>query len=370
MQLPFITGESFVPLPHGNGQYVAALQNRKGELDALATASAETWSRLAPLIHIVGPKNPKDQLRIATVRGWIKRVAAAVGDHPCFLDILRLNPTYPTAMTGGQQRPVLACLFEAARNRGVQFVPVLPVDHKQAHADLVCAATLVDGRGVALRYAVLGTVPPAGRSPATLVADALRTLDREPADADLLLDLGWLSPEIDVDAGDLVKLMGEMISIGAWRSVVLMGTSMPATLSCVREGEIGLLPRREWQLWKEIRRAGCKRVPTYGDYAIQHPKPPHDPGGPGMRANIRYTVDHETVVARGVGAVMLEGNEQYRELCRKLVSRTDFTGPSYSWGDKVIHDCAVGLMAPGAQGLWRGAGTSHHLRFVTQQLAS
>ena len=71
-------------------------------------------------------------------------------------------------------------------------------------------------------------------------------------------------------------------------------------------------------------------MPSFGDYAIQHPRPPHDGGGPGMRATIRYTANGETLVARGQGSIIQEGNAQYRLLCQQLVVRSEFAGRVYS----------------------------------------
>jgi hypothetical protein len=88
-----------------------------------------------------------------------------------------------------------------------------------------------------------------------------------------------------------------------------------------------------------------------------------------MRANIRYTVEQLTLVARGHGPVVQAGREQYRELCRMLIEREEFAGREFSLGDAIIEDCATGLCEPGAQALWRGAGTSHHLRQATDQVS-
>jgi hypothetical protein len=109
-------------------------------------------------------------------------------------------------------------------------------------------------------------------------------------------------------------------------------------------------------------------MPAFGDYAVQHPHPPHDGGGNNGRANIRYTVDREILVARGVGPATQQGPEQYRELCQQLVGRPEFAGRSYSWGDATIEDCADELIESGSRNAWRGAGTSHHIQVVTDEL--
>jgi hypothetical protein len=186
--------------------------------------------------------------------------------------------------------------------------------------------------------------------------------------ADLLLDLDFLDADVDIDTTMLADSITEMIAVGDWRSVVLLGTSIPKTLGCIKEGTVGSLPRREWEIWNQLADLDLPRLPAFGDYAVQHPHPPHDGGGPGMRANIRYTTKDSTLIARGKGSLIQEGSHQYRELCQQLVALPEFSGRAYTWGDAVIDGCADGSVEPGWQNQWRGAGTSHHLRYVTDQL--
>jgi hypothetical protein len=135
----------------------------------------------------------------------------------------------------------------------------------------------------------------------------------------------------------------------------------------IKENSIGEIPRTELEIWRGLREAGLSRPIAFGDYAVQHPHPPADKGGPGMRADIRYTVADRVIVPRGQ-AILTEGSGQYQELCRLLVAEPEFEGRGFSAGDRVFYDCARGLIRPGAQNMWRGAGTSHHIRFVIRQL--
>jgi hypothetical protein len=370
MQLRLLKAEAFNPLPLGAGHYVAALQTKSGERSALAEAAPETWSRMTPLIQVLGPKMPKGPLQAPTVRGWAKEVASVVEDRPCFLDILRLQPAQPTVTAARQQQqPLLSCLYQAARKRGLRFVPVFPVgDSRLSYVDLVRDAAAEDGRGVALRWRALEVMLPPGMSPAELLSRALAALEADLTNADLLVDLGYLSPDVDLVPEAIAGFVNAAAGMGPWRNIVLLGTSMPSTLGCIPEGEVGVLPRREWDLWSTLSELKLKRLPSYGDYAIQHPKPPQDGGGPGRRANIRYTTRHATLIARGRGSITQEGKRQYMELCRQLTKREEFAGADSSWGDRTIQACADGMIPPGAQDLWRGVGTSHHLRLVTDQL--
>jgi hypothetical protein len=368
VQLPLLDAEALRPLPIGTDHYVAVLQNRAGELRALATADDAVWERMTPLLQFVGPRAGKRQLTASATAGWAKRAAHVLGQHPCYIDTLRLNAA-ATLQTPEGRRPVLRYLHDQARLRRMRFVPVVGVGQASETVErIVGDAVAADGHGVALRYRLLEVLPPSGTSVASFLEAQLGRVHAQPETADLLLDLQFIDEDRDITPEDLAELIERSTALGPWRSIVLVGTSIPKTLGVVPEGTVGSLPRREWSLWRDLGRLELRRPPAFGDYAIQHPHPPVDGGGNQMRANVRYTIDEATVVARGRGPVTEEGNEQYRRLCEQITSLQDFAGRDYSWGDETIEDCADGAVPPGSQNQWRGAGTSHHLRHVIDEM--
>lgn len=370
IQIPLLRPDPLAPLPVDTRHYVAALQSQPGERDALQNASPDIWERMTPLLHFVGPKTRSEPFQTQAVRGWVTRLAIAVGAHPIYLDVMRLGPTFPVSTRDGEVA-VLEYIYEASRSHGLRFMPVVWVgESTDDHRRIVGDAVLRDGHGVALRYRMRTCIPPLGTGVGDHVSAELTALGRDASEADLLVDLEYIDPDDELDPDAMAASLKQMLTVGPWRSVVILGTSIPTMMSCVDEGTVGSLPRREWELWSQLQQCDLDRMPTFGDYAIQNPHPPHDGGGPGMRANIRYTTNRETLVARGHGPFYEEGNEQYRGLCQQLVARTEFAGRAFSWGDGVIDDCAQGAVEPGAQRVWRGAGTSHHLRAVSQQLAT
>lgn len=367
--------EQFHPVPVGTGHYVAALQNKAGELNALRHASAETWAHLTPVIEVVGPRHPgTEPFTRQRVHGWVKRMAEVVGARPCFLDVLRLSANHPTATSEGS-RAVLSVIHAMARKRGVPFVPVLRLGDAKATVNQIADTAACDGRGVALRVALLGTVSADGRSTGTQVKEALDAVAVEASGTDLLMDLRYISEDTEIDVEYLAPMIDELVAIGSWRSVVLLGTTMPRSLGggVVEAGTVGRLPRQEWLLWSALRRSQVSRMPTYGDYAVQHPDPPMDVTEGqlplGMRGSLRYTHDTVTVIPRAKAPRHEEGREQYRQLCRVLVAQPEFLSREFTWGDQQIADCAKDTCEPGWEEHWRGAGTSHHLRFVVDQLA-
>jgi hypothetical protein len=353
----------FEPMPYGRLQYVPVLQNRWGEMRALEEARPETWDWMTPLVVAVGARDPLKPLTSTQLAGWATRLSAVIGGHTCFLDVMRFDPLQ--ALGGGWT--ALSYLYDRLRFRRLAFVPVLPVSAGPGHQELVRAAAAQDQRGAALRYNLQGTALPTGMTHGRLLETRLSALGLDGQDVDVILDLGWLSPDVSISAADICEVVDELASIAPWRNVVLVGTSMPDTLAAISERSLGGLPRLEWDLWTEVTGPRYGKRVSFGDYAIQHPRPPEDTG-PGMRANIRYTAVNRTVIARGEGSVTQGGASQYPELCRMITGLDDFETRDYSWGDGVIEECAGGGSWSASQGLWRGAGTSHHLRLVTDQL--
>lgn len=339
--------------------YVPVLQDRAGEMDALRRAQRAVWGRMTPVIVVVGPKT--GLLTQGAASGRAKRVADALGDHAFFVDTLRVNRAQGVGTTS-----CLEYVFQRLRGRGARFIPVADLSDPASHRT-VGAAAAVDHRGVGLRVRldrISTSLTPVPTVVATTLA-ALRVTDEE---THLLLDLGYLPPDQDVDVEMVGSIVMEWVDSGAWRTVTVIGTSMPQTLRMVNEGSLGGLPRREWTTWCDLRARGLEV--NYGDYAVQHPVPPEDTG-PGMRANIRYTLPNRTVIVRGVGPVTQGiGSGAYADLARQLWELPDFATRDYSWGDEVIEECALGRYPRSSQLLWRGAGTSHHLQVVIDQLAN
>lgn len=366
IQAHLIPPEPFDALPTDSGRYVVSLQDKPGERDALANASLDVWRDMMPLIRFLGRKRPEKPMNSATVGNWVKRVSDAVGTHPVYLDIGRPDPCFDVSTAHGCV-PLLQAVYEAARKRGLRFVPVAWAgDGSPAHNSVVHDSASADGNGLALRVRPLARLTPPGETWRTWLAAQVDELSVNPERCDLLVDVEYLDPDIEIDVTGVASMLDEMLEVGPWRGFAVLATSMPSALSCIEEDSVGLIPRREWELWTGLTASGLRRVPCYGDYAVQHPRPP-DESGPGMRANIRYTSSSQTVVARG-RAVLQEGNAQYADLCKQLVARPEFRGGGFSWGDSVIEGCADGQVDPGAQRMWRGAGTSHHLQVVTEQL--
>jgi hypothetical protein len=356
------------PLKWHEGHYVPILKSLPGELRALTAASSATWDRMTPLIEATGKAGVEAPPARSTYPKLAERLAPAVRARAFFLDFPRLD-TRARVNVGQRDRKVAVSviehIYEHCRSLGLTFIPVLAPGHDAQRASLVRGALERDGRGLCLRVPVTGIVwaDDFGSSIRTLLADTGSSC----AQTDLLIDLSYVPSPPGFAVRHIKRLIESLPNLDDWRSLILAGTVIPSTAAGWQEGGITELSRHDWLMYRDLRLLGPGRVPAFGDYAIQHPEPPPGGGGPGMRANIRYTTDELVLFARGY-SILEHGRDQYRELCHMLVKRPEFCGATYTWGDGAIAATAVATTRPKGEPQWRSAGTSHHLRFVTESV--
>jgi hypothetical protein len=342
-----------------------------GEIDALTHAAATTWERMTPLIEVTGDLDTGEPPERSTIPNLTNRLKPAItAGRPFFLDFPWMSSAAQVLVgPTGKRQPVNAVehVYRGCRESGLSFIPVVGPHRDPARVGLVREALRTDGRGVCLRVPLGGVVWATERALADTMNELLGALNCKAESADLVVDLGYLGIEPGFDASHLLKQLNALPSLEAWRSLILLGTVIPETLAGLEEGGITEVPRHEWLLWKKLRELKPKRLPTFGDYGVQHPQPPAG-GGPGMRANIRYTTEKLVLFARG-HSVLEHGSAQYGKLCEMLVGRPEFKGANYSWGDWCLDYYAKTGHSPG-EPMWRGAGTSHHLRLATDGVAA
>lgn len=360
----------FQPLPAGDLAYVPVLQDKSGEREALTHLTESDWLRVTPVLCIVGPQSSPDELTDTRVREWARKTHVATRGRPFYADMVRLSPDTPVTV-GPDRVPVVARLYERLRSRGSTFVPVYRDRWRsQTAAQAARDAHDRDGRGAALRLSldsgVAGTAPPLDR-----VTSAWRWMEIEAEEIDLMIDLGCLDWDGDPDVDGICSTLSELGTAAAWRNIILLGTTIPRSFSkaVAPPGAMTTLPRHERQVYRELRRMASDLPLRFGDFAVQHPDPPVEGGGPSMRSNIRYTTPGGTLVARGIRPYGEVGNAEYPTLCGLLRTDPAFEGTEFSWGDRIINACAEGALRPGGQSMWRGAGTSHHIRHILRELA-
>ena len=351
--------------------YVPVLKGRNGEYGALQVMSPGVKARLTPILEVPPiPWNYKEEQPAKTIDAHLQRVSSKIrkswGDErPLFVDLQWI----PESEQMSDGRHPMTYVFDTARQAGLQLVPVIGLV-REDHREACCEVIARDGRGVCLRLQREDFAEPGLDEQ---VAALLDTLGVSAVDTDLILDLRALnSAEIATLVTTVPAFIRSVPLIKRWRSFAMTATGFPENLIGLTPSAPSSIPRLEWTLWRSVIAGGrtLPRLPVFGDYAIAHPQPSEvDPRIMRPSASIRYTTSNTWLILKGRN-LRDYGYEEFHEVCRQLIRRPEYSGPEFSWGDRYIQDCAHRRTGTGNLTTWRKVGTSHHLAFVTGQLAT
>jgi hypothetical protein len=351
--------------------YVPMLKGKEGEFAALEGLELDIRDKITPLIEV--PNVPYDYANDRPAKSLDSHVAG-IGERlnrcwrsgPLYLDL----PWFQNGEYLEDGRLALAAVLTDCSERGLSVIPVVSTASSESYLRAAGDHARRFGTGVCLRLLVRDFED---NDPDSATSGVLeRTGPLTPENIDVLLDL----EDLGTDSGRAVLIARSVLSMlpeGNWRRIILAGASFPSDLSEVSAARTTTLPRREWQLWQTLhKRPGPLRQHNliFGDYAVAHPVPTElDPRTMRMSASIRYTTPDSWLVVKGRN-VRQYGFEQYFELSRSLVSRPEYCGRDFSWGDGYLSDCAAGVTGPGNATTWRKVGTNHHITLVARELAN
>lgn len=355
-----------------SNDYVPILKGRDGEYGALGSMTPEEKRQITPLIEI--PPIPWDHTNDVPEKTIDKHLAKVDRklekswgiDQAFFIDLMRIGEQ--ERMADGTHP--LAHLFNRTRLRTLKAIPVTGLIRNDEYQASCREIVKEDRRGICLR--LQRDDFDEQESIETAITKLLAFLHVSPADADLLLDLGslhTLSPE--EPSLDVTSQVNSIPFIKKWRSFVIAATGFPVDLMGLPPSEISTVRRLEWPLWCGVAAdSRIPRTPTFGDYAIAHPQPSEvDPRVMRPSASIRYTTEDVWLILKGRN-LRSHGYKQFHDVSKTLVKNPAYSGPQFSWGDRYINDCANRLVSTGNLTTWRRVGTSHHIAFVTQQIAN
>ncbi len=184
------------------------------------------------------------------------------------------------------------------------------------------------------------------------------------------MDLGFATdsnPSLD-------HIAGRLQSMEKWRSFTVVAGALPKDLVDFSVGQ-HLVTRTEWRWWLAeltAHRTRRVRIPTFGDYTIQHHIFSEPQAGMNVSASIRYTTSDHWLVSRGEGLRNKNGPgyAQYPASAQLLCGQKEFCGPDFSYGDDYIFKMGSHQsLTPGSPETWLRAGINHHLTFVVRQIA-
>ncbi len=342
--------------------YVPVLKAKRGEKHALESLAPHVITSVTPLLEVVEMK-PGDSLDDHLQRSFKGMARAVSRCAPYILDLQEISP----AGAPGARRALAA-----ARQLGVPFIPVTGLSRTADVAAALQSAT----HGIAIR--LTRTEFEAGRIPRDLLA-FIATHRLSVTETDLIVDLGPLDQMVSAGVEQMIRqFMPRVPDPTQWRNLTLLGCGFPKSMGVAARNSVTLVERPEWIAWKEAcfgRRHVLPRLPTFGDGAIQHPSGVEgfDPRIMQVSATVRYALDQEWALIKGVSTDSIPARTQFPQLARQLVSGTasrHFAGGRHCPACSEIVQAAAGNPGYGSAEKWRRLGTTHHITRTVNQLRS
>jgi hypothetical protein len=370
-----------------HSHYVPILKGKQGELNALRNTDPKLLTRFTPMIEVPPipseyPDGQDDPVPAKSIDEHIKAVAKMFAKSLKGIPSLFLDGYYielEDELDNGSS-PIDA-LFASMRSAKIPFIPSIGLDRVEDYADSVSHAIKTDKRGCCLRLVESDIEGFAELS--DQIDGLLEILSVSYDKVDLLLDFGPKVPQKSA----LPFLIDALPYVEKWRTLTIAASSFPSSMMALKKNSIEELDRDEWLAWLSVRskKKTVTRIPTFGDYAINHPVLTEiNPKIMQMSPNIRYTDSVSYVVAKGqaqprkkkkptpeeeAARARLAPKIQYPKLAAMIKAHPDWKGKDFSWGDEFIDRCAR-KECVGSSTDWRAVGTCHHIAAVVRQLAN
>ena len=195
---------------------------------------------------------------------------------------------------------------------------------------------------------------------------------------DIILDMGSVEQMIPQGILNMsLKFVGDMPSVRAWRSLTLVSSAFPKSMRVVQKNSSFEAGRSEWVSWRDLlhgMRAHLPRLPTFGDFAIQHPLGVDFNGKlMNVSATIRYALEDSWLLVKGESVDVVPPSVQFPSLARRIVigeHAGQFSTAAHCKGCEGLARAAGGAPRYGAPEAWRKLGNIHHITRTVEAIRS
>ncbi|KGP89988.1 hypothetical protein N780_07635 [Pontibacillus chungwhensis BH030062] len=352
-------------------EYVPVIRWKRGEQSAIKELEKNIKDNISPIIEIppIDWDFDKEEFKKSIdqhLSNFAKQIEECWNENTLYIDALQICLDDEETMESGTHP--LKFIFDHLEGINIKAIPVTSPSRGENYQSAIHEIINEYKTGVCLRLR---------DEDFDEIEDLLLTTRGFPCDTneiDLIIDYEFIEPKHEKRTSKLV--LGSLQSIpdiNSWRNLIFIATSMPDNLSAISTGTDGSIPRIEWSIYNKLLKASLPRYPTFGDYIIQNPNYNQiDPRVIQMAASIRYTSKSEFLIFRGFSVRSPKHGKwgQAKTLCERVIKSPQFSGENFSYGDKYIHECALGNTSTGNAKTWRKIGTNHHLTLVFQQFAN
>jgi len=348
--------------------YVPSLRWRQGEYQALHRLSKEVKDRVVPFITVPPIEFDFEEGREKKsiydhVQPFASRYEGKWGQRPAWITLDA--SIVSQGMADGQS--VFTYVFDELRARNSNAIPAVPLS---SDSDVIKAvATIVerDGKGAAISLQLVDLMKP---KPDERLARLVSELGVNLSDVDIAVDLGAPNFEPYEDFSRVLSTALERIGdLNVFRNLVVIGTAIPERLSgYAKWGDEEV--RHDWLFYEALTKqlSTGTRQPNYGDYTVVHPSfTVMDMRKIKPSGKVVYTGPHKWAIHKG--GAFRDDPAQMHDHCSAILASGTFYGPTYSFGDDFIAECAARRKGPSNLTMWKQVAINHHITVVVRQLA-
>lgn len=353
-------------------KYTPILRNSQSEMLALKDLSPKEKSVCVPVFNIAAPTKTadKDETLTFVTRNLARMEKVAHGFDRAFVESSELDSGF---RIGSATHPVSAGAKVLAA-KGCVPIPVTGLHRDKGHQSAAksVAVNLADGN-LCVRIDATDITTPTMTVHA--ISALLTSLAVPTSKVTLLLDLQATHGErIENATARLNKLIGAL-SGHSWSGMIVAGHGIPDRVSAVvKARDQAYLPRVELQIFTAVAQDHKSSNLWFGDYTTLSPN----------HVELDFRLIYKQMCPRAVYALAdswfvirggpfeshKDGRGQYRTIAKSITALDEFSGASFSFGDRYIDECGKGVNAkgkkttPGSPGSWITACVNHHIAFT------
>ncbi|MER5211572.1 hypothetical protein ABT063_13555 [Streptomyces sp. NPDC002838] len=340
--------------------YIPGLPVKDAALAGFQHVDIPDKMRVQPL-WTIPPQGGQDDELAAYLRGKAQNLRDGPGLHPGWLDARNAEDALDLVVLHVWEE-VCATLM------GTELRPVTGPERDPAQQSAAAETAQQWGNGLGVRIR-LGNAPDVDLPPRS--RELLGRLRGHGLELDLLLDLYEVG---SADNGMTRALSGwrEFGALAGWRTVALLGGSFPWGAKQLKDHDLTVWPRLEWQVWEGVRdllgdRGVCV---AFGDYSTVHPRTGDAPPAqhPFIYEKPRYTTAEHFLI--GKGKLRGSGEEsRMQTLAARIVGDPEFR-TSHSAGELWLQAQAAPDVTtnPGSPAVWVQKGHVQHITFLAGQM--
>jgi hypothetical protein len=199
--------------------------------------------------------------------------------------------------------------------------------------------------------------------------DIISSLDIMPKHCSIILDFEDITKVSIIDLNEKVQRALSALKTYNFKFLSIAGSSITSDINGMvpERNSQGIVIRKEVKVWKSFKKFQPKLNFVFGDYGIVSPAVGDEIIAPDANGKIRYTIDDSLFVVRGYSRATGKKGSQMQDLSEILVSTPHYKGRKFSWGDKMIDECAKKEFV-GNPTNWVSIDTTHHAKHVITEI--